>query len=506
MTGTSALIIQKFTVTEPPSFTDFIAGGGTIGLCVAVDFTASNGPYNKPGSLHFRSPNGENGYTQAIRSVGNILQCYDTDKKFPVYGFGGSINGQVSHAFPLNGNPTCPEVYGVEGILSAYWNAQSFVELHGPTNFAPVIMEATNIAMQSEPYGYTILLILTDGAISDMDATVKAIQRASNHALSIIIVGIGYARFSSVSMHDLDDDDDDGKKRKYRDIVQFVAARDFPPHMEHGLAAALLAEVPTQFMEYMVANKITPKPPIRADTVIPVVASGAVGQYPPGLGAAYSHHGAPYPPSGAAYPPAGTAYPPAAHPLAPAEHALPASACPPSQPEAAHSATGYPSSPQPPAFAAPGYPPPVPGQGYPNFSMPVPASAGYPQTPISQAHGVAPPTRPAQPSQPAQLGQQAQYPPHYGAYPQYPPAQYPPSPYPPSQYPPAQYPPQYPSQNSSQYPPQYPPQSQPPVSTEQVTRSLGDLSLDGQPDPAPASSHSRAPQALPQTSATDVNT
>ncbi|KAI7827632.1 Copine-domain-containing protein [Gamsiella multidivaricata] len=168
MTGTSALIIQKFTVTEPPSFTDFIAGGGTIGLCVAVDFTASNGPYNKPGSLHFRSPNGENGYTQAIRSVGNILQCYDTDKKFPVYGFGGSINGQVSHAFPLNGNPTCPEVYGVEGILSAYWNAQSFVELHGPTNFAPVIMEATNIAMQSEPYGYTILLILTDGAISDM--------------------------------------------------------------------------------------------------------------------------------------------------------------------------------------------------------------------------------------------------------------------------------------------------------------------------------------------------
>jgi len=84
---------------------DFLAGGGTLGLCVAIDFTQSNGDPRSPQSLHFKSPNGENEYTRAIRSVGSILQCYDTDKKFPVYGFGGKVGGVVSHAFPLNGNP-----------------------------------------------------------------------------------------------------------------------------------------------------------------------------------------------------------------------------------------------------------------------------------------------------------------------------------------------------------------------------------------------------------------
>jgi len=105
MTGTSCLIIESMVVEEPPSFMDFIAGGGTIGLCVAIDFTQSNGEPSDPSSLHHRSPTGDNEYTRAIRSVGSVLQCYDTDKRFPVYGFGGRINGQVSHAFPLNGNP-----------------------------------------------------------------------------------------------------------------------------------------------------------------------------------------------------------------------------------------------------------------------------------------------------------------------------------------------------------------------------------------------------------------
>lgn len=106
MTGSSVLTIQNFSVTEPPTFMDFLAGGGTLGLCVAIDFTQSNGDPKSPQSLHFKSPTGENDYTRAIRSVGNILQCYDTDKLIPAFGFGGRLGGQVSHAFPLNGNPS----------------------------------------------------------------------------------------------------------------------------------------------------------------------------------------------------------------------------------------------------------------------------------------------------------------------------------------------------------------------------------------------------------------
>jgi hypothetical protein len=98
-------MIRKMVVTEPPSFLDYLAGGVPLNLVVAIDFTQSNGDPRHPQSLHYRNPSGENDYTRAIRSVGNILQCYDTDKRFPVYGFGGKVNGQVSHCFALNGNP-----------------------------------------------------------------------------------------------------------------------------------------------------------------------------------------------------------------------------------------------------------------------------------------------------------------------------------------------------------------------------------------------------------------
>tara|TARA_B110000902_G_C13917761_1_gene440858 strand:- start:257 stop:556 length:300 start_codon:yes stop_codon:yes gene_type:complete len=52
---------------------------------------------------------------------------------------------------------------------------------------------------------YHILLILTDGAITDMERTTDAICRAARHGLSIIIVGIGNANFDLMERLDGDD-------------------------------------------------------------------------------------------------------------------------------------------------------------------------------------------------------------------------------------------------------------------------------------------------------------
>ena len=54
---------------------------------VAIDYTGSNGLYTQPGSLHYMGPN--NQYEAAITHIGGILENYDYDKSFPVYGFGG---------------------------------------------------------------------------------------------------------------------------------------------------------------------------------------------------------------------------------------------------------------------------------------------------------------------------------------------------------------------------------------------------------------------------------
>ncbi len=44
-------------------------------------------------------------------------QEYDYDRLFPVYGFGGKLNGKVEHCFPLTFDPNRAEVAGVDGIL-----------------------------------------------------------------------------------------------------------------------------------------------------------------------------------------------------------------------------------------------------------------------------------------------------------------------------------------------------------------------------------------------------
>jgi len=66
------------------------------------------------------------------------------------------------------------------------------------------------------------MLLITDGIINDMQATIDEIVRGSGLPLSIIIVGVGQEDFESMNI--LDADDEPLYSRKYkkkmdRDIV-----------------------------------------------------------------------------------------------------------------------------------------------------------------------------------------------------------------------------------------------------------------------------------------------
>ncbi|GFS25336.1 copine-8 [Elysia marginata] len=85
------------------TFLDYIRGGTRIHCTFSVDFTASNGDPKMPASLHYMNPYRPNPYAMAIKSVGNIIQDYDSAKMFPALGFGARLppDGIVSHEFAL---------------------------------------------------------------------------------------------------------------------------------------------------------------------------------------------------------------------------------------------------------------------------------------------------------------------------------------------------------------------------------------------------------------------
>jgi len=264
------LLLQQIQVEPNPSFLEYIAGGLQVNFTVAIDFTGSNGRPTDPTSLHYRDPTGRpNQYVTAIQSVGEIIQDYDSDKQFPCLGFGARIppNGEVSHEFFLTLDSSKPFCAGLEGILSSYYTTINNVQLYGPTNFSPVINHVAKFAQvyQRDPSNYFILLIITDGIITDFEETKAALVNASSLPMSVIIVGVGNEDFSAMEVLD----GDNGRLQSRgafakRDIVQFVELRKFVQPGQRWnkelLAKSVLAEIPSQVCSWMKSNGFKPRP------------------------------------------------------------------------------------------------------------------------------------------------------------------------------------------------------------------------------------------------------
>lgn len=273
--NSGVIYIQDCKIDEKASFLEYISGGMELNFIVAIDFTASNGNPSESSSLHYSSPHMPSQYVQTLQAVGSILEDYDSDKLFPAFGFGAQLppSWNVFHEFALNFNPQNPNCHGVDDIIAAYYNSISNVKLYGPTNFSPVINGCTRIASESlrtEEHGsqYFVLLIVTDGIITDMEKTKQAIVNAANLPISIIIIGVGKADFDS--MEELDGDDvrvSYNGQPAARDIVQFVPFRDYmtrnvyDPSSSFKLAKDVLHELPDQVVEYMSKHNIKPKSP-----------------------------------------------------------------------------------------------------------------------------------------------------------------------------------------------------------------------------------------------------
>jgi E3 ubiquitin-protein ligase RGLG len=194
--------INEFTTLPDVTKALRKAGLESSSMIIGFDFTGSNewtGELsfgNKP--LHTIDVTGviTNPYEEVARMVGETLSGFDDDNKIPAFGFGDSLTTD-KRIFPLSAS-----VYanGFDEVVRQYRHMASRVKLSGPTSFVPLVEHAIEIAQMTGQY--QVLLIITDGAVTNVPLNAAAIVKASNFPISIICVGVGDGPWDTMEAFD----------------------------------------------------------------------------------------------------------------------------------------------------------------------------------------------------------------------------------------------------------------------------------------------------------------
>ena len=241
MVGASTSSLDASVASDLKSVTE---RGCDLQVFCAIDFTSSNGDPRLESSLHFQSAS-LNVYEETIATiVGSLEEQIKITSGYTVWGFGAKFgDGIVRHIFQC-GNGTCE---GVTGILDAYKNIFSLgFTMSGPTCFDKVLQAAAVRAQRSKQQGnggrfqYNVLLIITDGTMSDMDETRRKMDVYRALPLSIIFVGVGRADMRRLAI----------LCEEFRDQSVFVDFREKQSNPAE-LANAALNSLPRQILRYM---------------------------------------------------------------------------------------------------------------------------------------------------------------------------------------------------------------------------------------------------------------
>nr|XP_054749300.1 uncharacterized protein LOC129254798 [Lytechinus pictus] len=237
--------LDRFSTYEEVARAVKLAGITRSDMIIGVDFSASNEwqgrkSYKFGHNLHDIS-NGKtfNPYQRVLSIIGSTLEQFDSDHMIPVYGFGDKITRDEA-VFPFK--ETGLPCVGFIDVLEKYHKVARTVELGGPTSFEPIIRKAIEIVQDKQ--SYHLLLIITDGQIKDAERTGKAIVEASNHPISIIVIGVGDGPWDEMENYD-----DNLPQRKF-DNFQFVNFHQVcskAKYAETAFALHALMEVPDQY-------------------------------------------------------------------------------------------------------------------------------------------------------------------------------------------------------------------------------------------------------------------
>lgn len=176
---------------------------------IAIDFTESNGLQTNEKSLHFCGTKKDeltllnsNPYKSALLNLESLLLYFNSSTIIPFFSFGGVKPGNSSVDFCCDLYslfPSKDNLVGVQGLLTVYNEVINVFKLSAPTFLSPLfeyILNTFFLTLNNNPYNYYIVWILIDGDIDDFDKAENILLNAFNHGLSVIICGIGDAKFN----------------------------------------------------------------------------------------------------------------------------------------------------------------------------------------------------------------------------------------------------------------------------------------------------------------------
>jgi hypothetical protein len=238
--------LRPVSATITKRFDGYMNTNCRIDFCVAIDFTSSNGDPREENSLHYQCDGSLNDYEETITAIGEALDVYSKTKDYSVWGFGAKFGGEVRHVFQCGATKT---VNGLDGIITAYKSVfQNDLTMSGPTDFRSVIQAAAvrarknHLSATENSVLYTVLLIITDGIMENLQEIQEKLAAYSEMPLSIVFVGVGRSDFRQ--MHELC-----GISGR-RCNTTFVDFRQHQ-HDPSALGEAALQNVPAQLCEYM---------------------------------------------------------------------------------------------------------------------------------------------------------------------------------------------------------------------------------------------------------------
>ncbi|XP_020177613.3 E3 ubiquitin-protein ligase RGLG3 [Aegilops tauschii subsp. strangulata] len=232
------------------------AGLESSNLIFGIDFTKSNdwsGQHSFGGeSLHAisRTPNP---YEQAISIIGRTLSPFDDDNLIPCFGFGDvSTCDHSVFSFYEDYRPCC----GFEEVLDRYKQMIPYLDLSGPTSFAPLIYAAISVVENSN-YQHHVLVIIADGQVATSksysivspqeEATIQALIDASFYPLSIVMVGVGDGPWKEMQPADECIPARAFYNFQFVNFTDIMSTSKDMAKKEAAFAFAALMEIPTQY-------------------------------------------------------------------------------------------------------------------------------------------------------------------------------------------------------------------------------------------------------------------